>query len=527
MSVGERFLDHLSAFKTVPFLFIGSGLSRRYLGVENWEDLLRKYSAVAGRQYEYYRSTANGDLPGIATAIAADLHDRWWTEDRFTDSRTQNAADAVRKDSALKIEISRYLRSLSVNVASEAALQAEVDLLRRAVVDGVITTNWDLFLEDVFPGYERFIGQDELIFQTAQSIGEIYKIHGCSTKPNSLVLTSDDYARFNERNPYLAAKLLTVFVEHPVIFLGYSLNDANITGIIRSVAACLTTETLPHLRDRLIFIQWDASAIEGEIGNGSIVASGYSIPVVTVKLASFLPIFEALASLRRRFPARLLRRLKQHVYELVLSGDPHEQLFVKDLEDDSDPSKIDVVFGVGAISTLKEKGYRGLSRDDLVRDVILDDQSYNALAVVRQTLPSIFRSGTRYVPVFKYLRSGLAVEPSLLAELGQRVAAAARRDQSSFSPPLQYRKKGAALASEVASLAELLGHCSRFDVLMYAPLLPKDKLDKDVLKAFLVENIDLLQSSSSIHQTQFIKLVCLYDWLAYSAGEGEQLPQAG
>lgn len=523
--MNERFLDHLSKFRTVPFLFVGSGLSRRYLGTENWELLLRKYSAIAGRPYEYYRSSADGNLPQIASSIANDLHDKWWADAEFARSRTEAADDAVRRDSALKIEISRYLRSLSVSTV-DPALEPEVDELRRAVIDGVITTNWDLFLEEVFPTFERFVGQDELIFQTTQAVGEIYKIHGCCTKPNSLVLTAEDYARFNDRNPYLAAKLLTVFVEHPVVFLGYSLSDENITGIIRSVAACLTTETLPHLRDRLIFVQWDEDAT-GEIGQGEIVASGYSIPVVTVRTASFLPIFQSLASLRRRFPAKLLRRLKQHVYDLVLSGDPHEQIFVKDLEADSDPSKIDVVFGIGAISAIREKGYRGLSRDDLVRDVVQNDQSLNADAVVLQTLPNIFRSGTRYVPLFKYLRAALEADKNILTKLDQRVATAAQRDHDSFLPPLQYRKKGKLLAEDVASFQELAERCSRFDVLMYAPLLPKDKLQADAVREFLRTNIDLLQSSSSIHQTQYIKLVCLYDWLAHSRTAEEQMPAAG
>jgi hypothetical protein len=51
-------------------------------------------------------------------------------------------------------------------------------------VDGIITTNWGLFIEQIFPDYKPYIGQKELLFSNPQQIAEIYKIHGCcSGKP--------------------------------------------------------------------------------------------------------------------------------------------------------------------------------------------------------------------------------------------------------------------------------------------------------------------------------------------------------
>ncbi|MDT1838087.1 SIR2 family protein, partial [Acinetobacter baumannii] len=81
--------------------------------------------------------------------------------------------------------------------------------------------------------------QKELLFSNPQQIAEIYKIHGCASKPESLVLTNEDYIDFNARNPYLAAKLITLFVEHPIIFIGYRLSDPNIQGILRAIASCI------------------------------------------------------------------------------------------------------------------------------------------------------------------------------------------------------------------------------------------------------------------------------------------------
>ena len=75
---------------------------------------------------------------------------------------------------------------------------------------GFITTNWDLLLETLFPGYSVYVGQDDLLFSSPQEVGEIYKIHGCCTNPASLVLTASRITTISTRNNYLAAKLVTL-----------------------------------------------------------------------------------------------------------------------------------------------------------------------------------------------------------------------------------------------------------------------------------------------------------------------------
>jgi len=117
-------------------------------------------------------------------------------------------------------------------------------------VASVITTNYDSFIERNLKSFKKYIGQEELIFSNIQGVGEIYKIHGCSCDAGSIVINEKDYMGFEENNPYLAAKILTIFLEHPIIFLGYSLFDSNIKTILKSIVKCLSKEKLEMFKKR-------------------------------------------------------------------------------------------------------------------------------------------------------------------------------------------------------------------------------------------------------------------------------------
>lgn len=119
-------------------------------------------------------------------------------------------------------------------------LNGEILALKEISPHAVITTNYDTLTEIIFKDYKPVIGQ-EVIRHSYMSIGEIFKIHGCVSDPGSIVLTTEDYDKFADDKKYLSAKLFTFFVEHPLIFIGYSANDPNIKSILqenRSHVAC-------------------------------------------------------------------------------------------------------------------------------------------------------------------------------------------------------------------------------------------------------------------------------------------------
>ena len=507
----------LRSCHAAPFLFVGSGLSRRYLGFDDWEGLLKRMAACTSRPYGYYRSAANGDLPAVASEIAKEFHPLWWSADEFAASRAMHGDGLKSPQGPLKVEVARYFEDGMTAWPTAGPEAHELELLSHVVVDGVITTNYDRLLERTFSDFVPYIGQDELLFADSTGIGEIYKIHGSSARPESIVLTSEDYEQFGERNPYLAAKLLTIFVEHPVVFLGYSLSDENITSILISIARVLTSENLERLRDRLIFVPWRADQAQPVIGSAQIAVPGFTIPVVSVTVSTFDGLYEVLARMPRRFPARQLRLLKKSVYDLVLSRDPQNRLTVVPFEDDTRADQIDVVFGVGVQKLLTEQGYVGLEREDLLLDTLRAESAYNPKLVIDQVLPRKLRNAT-YVPVYRYLRGAdvIADDATMRPEVTVDGRVAGRVNEGS-APLLPNRgwatQRATQLAADVTDFHQLATNYGLDDVLLGVLALPRERIDLNELRDYLYERRDSYHDRKLI--TAWAKAVCYYDYHRY------------
>lgn len=506
--------DRLRSFSSVPFLFVGAGLSRRYLGTDGWVDLLKRMAAHTGKPYAYFASKADNRLPLVASEIAREFHEIWWNSEHFKESQELYGDTLQTREGPLKVEVARYTEAALERIPTTGALGKELRVLREAVVDGAITTNYDGLLEYLFPEFKAFVGQDELLFSDVQGVGEIYKIHGSATRPESLILTERDYDGFNNRNPYLAAKLVTIFVEHPIVFLGYSLSDPDVTDLLVSVAQVLTTENLRRLSDRLIFIQWDPSRAPS-LTSTQIAVSGFSIPLVLVNVPDFEETFAVLTRLSRRFSARLLRQLKEKVYEMALSGDASERFAVVDIDDSTRIEDVEFVVGVGIQKQLGARGYVGLTREELLKDVLRPVSEYEASKVVEEALPQIMRQPGN-VPIYRYLRlAGLLNDDGTLKDgdsvhvkVSQRV-----RGATPFRPSAGALAQARRIAlGAKRDLEELIKREERGHVLLAATDLQREELDLDKFRQYLVENADAFYTQES---TAWSKAACLYDYYRF------------
>ena len=233
---------------------------------------------------------------------------------------------------------------------------------------------------------------------------------------------------------------------------------------------------------------------------------------MTASVPDFREVYEVLGGLRRGFPAKLLRQLKEQVYELVPEDNPQGRLHVVELDKDDDLSGVEVVFGVGAIEALRS--YVGLDRDDLIEDVV-NGGNLNAGRVVQEALPKIL-TGPANVPIFKYLREAgmLDAEGELLeTDVPKKVANRVRARPKKLGVIDQFKAAADKAVAEHKTLKELSENLEPFWVFQYIPALSEDEVDPEELRRYLIKHEDMYESRS--YRSQWAKIVCLYDWLQY------------
>jgi len=501
----ENLHSLLATRSSAPFLFIGSGFSRRYIGLENWDGLLAKF-CITGKPYNFYKSSANQDTPLAAKLLSNDYYEAWWANEEFSLDRELHGNEIIDKTSPLRMAISNYLKKSSNTKNIPDSLAGEIELLKKCDIDGIITTNWDMLLESLFPNYRVFVGQRELLFSNPMSVAEIYKIHGCCTRPTSLVLTDDDYHDYNEKNAYLASKLITIFVENPIIFIGYSLTDANIRSLIKSIASCIGGDDITKLQDNLIFVDRKQSEHGPSIETAYLQFEDSQIPVKLIKSSDFSPIYEALSKFQRKLPARVLRFCKERIFELVKDSTADKKIAVIDFESIQDIDSVEVVFGLGVLGKIGEQGYSAITVEDLFEDLIMENKRYTPNKILNITFNDL-PVQTKFAPIYKYLRSAGINNRADYNNSGLTLNKFLRERKEDFlKPPQNGLKK-----YHGYSLEEFLRSATESEIVSILPFFPN--LTHQELGNYLVENFE--EITVPRYKYHYRKIMAFYDWLKY------------
>jgi hypothetical protein len=322
----------LNAASCQPILFIGSGVSRRYAGGPSWDELLKTLASqcpLIDKDFAYYKQTYGEDLRKIGS-LFADAYREWAWGKGQSKFPAEYFSEQYPSDIFIKHAVAEVLKGLGPTKGSYGSkdLDAEITALKAISPHAIVTTNYDEVLEPLFPNYERLIGQ-QILRKGFLSIGEIFKIHGCRSDPLSMILTEADYERFTSDHKYLSAKLLTYFVEHPLIFIGYSADDPNIKSVLYDVHRMIRANF--QLIPNIFILEWDASLKpESYPARDKVLAvgDGTNIRIKSITASSFEWVFKAFGSGGNieRIDMKLLRSLMARSVELIRCNVPKKSV---------------------------------------------------------------------------------------------------------------------------------------------------------------------------------------------------------
>lgn len=530
MSVKESLYQHLKS-SPAPLLFIGSGIARRYAKTADWEGLLRIFAEKADVDYSKQNARANGVKPKVASVIAQSFFDVWWEDPEYSQSVINNP-EPDNEESPFKIEVANYFRDAEENITNERRETEEIEDLREASQRGVaavVTTNFDTVTDSLFPGFTVFRSQEELLMSTPYGARELFKIHGCRTIPESMVLTQKDYDEFNLRTPYLSAKLLTLFVEHPVIFLGYSIDDPHIRQILLDVSRALSEANIAKLEGQLIFVRRIKEGKESQLVSSTFIIDDTPVPMIYADVTDedYGQVFQALKQLRPKLPTKVVAQLKSEVYKILESENPKDEIYTRDIEtldDEGVADQVEVVVGLGIRDELGALGFSGVSREHLFNDVINPNPKLQGEKAAIEILGIIERTPKKtYIPVFKYLSQANLLDFDLNivdnAELSSKIVDRVKDYRNRLTPYQASGSRPKTLAEQYGTFSNLLENVPQEDVLEALLCLKENAIDLTKLRSFLEEE---LTNQIGTLPTPLARAICLYDYISYGPGSISQ-----
>uniref|UniRef100_UPI0023B327C2 SIR2 family protein n=3 Tax=Enterococcus TaxID=1350 RepID=UPI0023B327C2 len=364
-----------------------AGFSLRYL--ENsftWEDLLKHVSLELTGNKEVYLDFKSESIGSDGSCSYEEIAGK--LENLFNETLSQDRNGKFKeindifyynmekgiKLSRFKIYIAQLLngKKLKENTENEIAALKRV----RKNIGSVITTNYDNLIESLFD-FNPLIGNDILL---SNPYGAVYKIHGCVTNPEKIIITDNDYALFEEKYELIRAQLLSLFIHNPIIFIGYSIGDENIKKLLKTVFTYVeaNTEIAEKIKSNFLVVEYEKDSNNLEVHDHDIVLEDLiTIRINKIKTDNFEDIYNSLASIELPVSAMDIRKVQNVVKEIYEGGNVSVNI-VDDLNDLKNNEKVLAIGNVNRIS------YDYQSIGELIANYfkIIEEDNFQILKVI-------------------------------------------------------------------------------------------------------------------------------------------------
>lgn len=386
-------LDDLIKKNKVPTLFIGSGISKRYLkNYPTWYELLRKIALkldIKPIQLNAIKQNIirqnNLENSNDVNPLIADELSRKLTEYIINGSELINdifKPDEIEQLGNYQCDYFKYLisKEFSTYELKDNKIE-EISLFKKIVnkIGTVITTNYDDFLEkEIFSNFEVKYKQSQLYYVDSYEYETIYKIHGTHNSPDSIIINSSDYKNIEQNSRLFIAKIYNLLMSSPMIFLGYGMNDEDVLSILSKFTECFDTNTLLQISKNIIIVDYKENEKNILENITYIKCNGKNIPVTVLQTDNFCEIYKYLEKIELYLKPSEVNRYRKVLHKL-LKDNENGLNTIKVLGEntilDVDPNKMVVAIGDNnIINTIQEYGVIGFSFKEIVRKVLFEEE---------------------------------------------------------------------------------------------------------------------------------------------------------
>lgn len=404
--------DFIREFKNHPVLFIGAGLSLRYLeNSHTWDSLLQQICFDATNNDETYLDIKSScqvgekfDYPIIGSKVEEAFNQALQNN---RNGQFKNINDQFYKEMANERNISRfklYISELFKGTSIKPEMVEEINEFKKARknIGSVITTNYDTFIEAQFD-FTPLVGNDIML---SNPYGAIYKIHGCITDPQKIIINQNDYDYFHKKYELIRAQMLSLFIHNPIIFLGYSITDENIKSILKTIFTYVepNSDTAEKIRKNFLLVEYEKNSNSTEICEHDIDIQGYStIRINKIKTDNFSEIYNSISDLHLPVSAMDVRKVQNIVGEIYAGG----SIRVSITEDIDSLNNNEKILAIGSKKSIQ---YTYQDTNEIIEKYfkILEEENIQLLNLIDKIK---IQSG-QWFPIFEFSRINQNIKKS-------------------------------------------------------------------------------------------------------------------
>lgn len=324
--------EFFSTYTTPPVLFIGTGISLRYLdGAKSWIELLKSiFDNLDEDEETWLTFLSECDERGEINCIKLGTKVSVLLDSKCKDKENRNEyckglvkiwmqriREGQRENlSFLKIAIAEIIKLHKVKEDCRDEIRLLIGACQK--VSSIITTNYDSFIENTL-GFDVLVGNNILLSNPFHSV---YKIHGCHTNCNEIIIDESDYDRFNRQYELIRAQLISLFCHNPIIFIGYGIGDDNIKKVLKTIFSYVkpNTELARKVKRNFLLIQYEEDSDNVEIESHSVeCGEGINIDIHKLSTDNFSEVYRQLAQLNINHNSKILQFVYQEA-DNFLSG---------------------------------------------------------------------------------------------------------------------------------------------------------------------------------------------------------------